>query len=105
MPSLADAVVEPRLPSNGPKLIKDGDRYHSHGINLNHNALHGPLEAFPDFVRGILVNPNALSSLDLSFNVFTEIPAVREHATASVYRHLRCRGVHTRTHLGSNRCR
>ena len=67
------------MPTSGPKLIKEGDRYHSYGINLNHNALNGPLETLPDFVRTILIDPNALSTLDLSFNVFTEIPAVREY--------------------------
>ncbi|CAF1002809.1 unnamed protein product [Adineta steineri] len=71
---LEDAVVEPRAPQNGPKLVKQGDRYNSYGINLNHNTLNGPLETLPDFLRTILVNPNALSTLDLSFNVFTEIP-------------------------------
>ncbi|CAF0826712.1 unnamed protein product [Adineta steineri] len=73
---LEDAVVEPRAPQNGPKLVKQGDRYNSYGINLNHNTLNGPLETLPDFLRTILVNPNALSTLDLSFNVFTEIPIV-----------------------------
>ena len=74
-----DAVVEPRILTTGPKLIKEGDRYNSYGINLNHNALHGPLETFPEFVRSTLVNPDALSTLDLSFNLFTEIPMVSEH--------------------------
>ncbi|CAF0951409.1 unnamed protein product [Adineta ricciae] len=73
---LEDAVVEPRILTTGPKLTKEGDRYNSYGINLNHNALHGPLETFPEFVRSILVNPDALSTLDLSFNLFTEIPMV-----------------------------
>jgi len=39
--------------------------------------LSGSLETFPNFVRMTLVNPNALSTLDLSFNTFTEIPIVR----------------------------
>jgi len=39
--------------------------------------LSGPLETFPNFVRMTLVNPNALSTLDLSFNTFTQIPIVR----------------------------
>jgi len=59
-------------------VIKEGDRYYSHGINLNHNMLSGSLETFPNFVRMILVNPNTLSTLDLSFNTFTEIPSVRK---------------------------
>jgi hypothetical protein len=73
-----DAVLaKPRVASGAPDVIKEGDRYHSYGINLNHNMLSGPLETFPDFVRTILINPNALSTLDLSFNTFTEIPLVR----------------------------
>jgi hypothetical protein len=40
--------------------------------------LSGSLETFPNFVRMILVNPNTLSTLDLSFNTFTEIPSVRK---------------------------
>ncbi|CAF1087929.1 unnamed protein product [Rotaria sp. Silwood1] len=73
---LEDAVAEPRVVPGGPKLIKQGDRYHSHGINLNHNSLNGPLETFPEFIRTTLVDPNALSTLDLSFNEFAEIPTV-----------------------------
>ncbi|CAF0947927.1 unnamed protein product [Rotaria sordida] len=73
---LEDVVTEPRVVPGGSKLIKQGDRYLSHGINLNHNALSGPLETLPDFVRTILVDPNILSTLDLSFNEFTEIPTV-----------------------------
>ena len=72
-----DAVTEPRVATSGPKLVKEGDRYHSHGVNLNHNMLTGALETLPDFIRITLVDPNALSTLDLSFNVFTEIPTVR----------------------------
>jgi hypothetical protein len=40
--------------------------------------LTGRLETLPDFVRSTIVDPNALSTLDLSFNVFTEIPSVRK---------------------------
>lgn len=75
---LIDAVAEPRVPLGGPKLIKGGDRYHSYGINLNHNMLTGRLETLPDFIRATLIDPNALTTLDLSFNVFTEIPTVRK---------------------------
>jgi hypothetical protein len=74
-----DAVTEPRVAAGGPKLIKVGDRYRSYGINLNHNMLNGALETLPDFMRTTLVDPNALSTLDLSFNVFTEIPIVRKY--------------------------
>ena len=45
-------------------------------MNFNHNMLSGPLETLPSLVRMILVQPEALSALDLSFNMFTEIPAV-----------------------------
>lgn len=69
--------MEPREALGGPKLIKEGDRFHSHGINFNHNMLTGPMESLPNFVRMTLMDPNALTSLDLSFNVFTEIPKVR----------------------------
>jgi hypothetical protein len=72
-----DAVSEPRAPTSGPKLIKEGDRYRSYGVNLNHNMLTGALPTLPDFIRATLVDPNALSTLDLSFNVFSEIPIVR----------------------------
>jgi hypothetical protein len=41
--------------------------------------LNGHLEKLPDFIRTTLVDPNALSTLDLSFNVFTEIPSVRKN--------------------------
>ena len=69
-------VSEPRLTSGGPKLIREDDRYHSHGINLNHNSLHGRLETLPNFVRMTIFDPQALATLDLSFNIFSEIPAV-----------------------------
>ncbi len=59
-------------------MIKEGNQYYSHGINLNHNILSGPLETLPNLVRMTLVDPNALSTLDLSFNNFTEIPSVRK---------------------------
>jgi len=75
---LIDALIEPRVAPSGPKLIKEGDRYRSYGINLNHNALNGSLETLPSLIRTILVDPNALSTLDLSFNEFTEIPIVSE---------------------------
>ncbi len=70
-------LLSPRVAPGAPEPIKEGDRYHSYGINLNHNMLSGPLEAFPTFVRMTLVDPNALSTLDLSFNTFTGIPSVR----------------------------
>ena len=76
--SWVDAVaMEPREALCGPKLVKEGDRFHSHGINLNHNMLTGPMETLPNFVRMTLLDPNALTTLDLSFNVFSEIPKVR----------------------------
>ena len=75
---LSDAVSnKPRVAPGAPDLIREGDQYHSYGINLNHNMLHGPLPTFPNFVRMTLIDPNALSILDLSFNTFTEIPSVR----------------------------
>jgi hypothetical protein len=40
--------------------------------------LTGALPTLPDFIRTTLIDPNALSTLDLSFNVFTEIPIVRK---------------------------
>jgi len=40
--------------------------------------LNGALETLPDFIRTTLLFPHALASLDLSFNVFTEIPIVSE---------------------------
>jgi hypothetical protein len=74
---IIDAVsAEPRVASGAPNVVKEGDRYHSHGINLNHNMLSGPLETLPNFIRMTLVDPDALSTLDLSFNTFGEIPAV-----------------------------
>lgn len=76
------AVAEPRVPTNGPKLIKEGDRYHSYAVNLNHNMLTGALETLPDFIRRTLIDPNNLSILDLSFNVFTEIPTVSHRLTS-----------------------
>ena len=74
--SFVDAVAEPRVAVSGPKLIKEGDQYHSYGINLNHNMLTGALNTLPDFVHRTLIYPEALSTLDLSFNVFSEIPIV-----------------------------
>ena len=68
--------MDPRVTPGAPNVVKEADRYRSHAINLNHNMLHGPLETFPEFVRKTLIDPNALTSLDLSFNVFTEIPKV-----------------------------
>jgi len=41
--------------------------------------LTGALETLPDFIQTTLLFPYALSSLDLSFNVFTEIPTVRKY--------------------------
>jgi hypothetical protein len=38
--------------------------------------LSGSLEDLPSLIRMTLVDPNALSTLDLSFNTFTEIPLV-----------------------------
>ncbi len=64
--------------------MKEGDRYRSYGINLNHNMLNGALQTLPDFVRRTLIDPNALSSLDLSFNVFTEIPMVRKYLMKNI---------------------
>jgi len=64
--------------------VKEGDRYRSYGINLNHNMLNGALQTLPDFVRRTLIDPNALSSLDLSFNVFTEIPMVRKYSMKNI---------------------
>jgi hypothetical protein len=64
--------------------VKEGDRYRSYGINLNHNMLNGALQTLPDFVRRTLIDPNALSSLDLSFNVFTEIPMVRKYLMKNI---------------------
>jgi hypothetical protein len=69
--------AEPRVAPGAPKVIKEGDRYHSYGINLNHNMLKGSLETLPNFIRITLLNPDALSTLDLSFNTFAEIPIVR----------------------------
>ncbi|CAF2524886.1 unnamed protein product [Rotaria sp. Silwood2] len=72
---IEDAVSgEPRVASGAPNVIKEGDRYHSYGINLNHNKLNGSLETLPNFIRKTFINPNALSIIDLSFNTFTEIP-------------------------------
>ncbi|CAF2038248.1 unnamed protein product [Rotaria magnacalcarata] len=73
---LEDAVAEPRVSTGGSKLVMEGDRYHSYGINLNHNALSGPMDTFPEFLQKTLMNPFALSSLDLSFNEFTDIPTI-----------------------------
>lgn len=56
---------------------KENDRYYSYGMNLNHNLLKDSLENFPKFIQTILVNPDTLSMIDLSFNQFTEIPSVR----------------------------
>ena len=69
---------EPRVAPSGPDVIKKGNRYDSYGINLNHNLLNGPLETLPNFVKMTLLNPNALSMLDLSFNLFNEIPMVKQ---------------------------
>ena len=66
--------MEPRIASGAPKLIQVGDKYQSQSINLNHNMLTGPLDMLPSIVQKILIFPEALTSLDLSFNVFTEIP-------------------------------
>ena len=44
--------------------------------------LTGALETLPDFIRKTLIHPNALSTLDLSFNVFTEIPTVSLRLTS-----------------------
>lgn len=63
-------------------MIKEGDRYHSYAVNLNHNMLTGALETLPDFIRKTLIQPDALSTLDLSFNVFTEIPTVSLRLTS-----------------------
>jgi hypothetical protein len=82
---LIDAVSEPRAPLSGPKLVKEGDRYHSYGVNLNHNMLTGALQTLPDFIRATLVDPNALSILYISFNVFTEIPLVRKLFFNDIY--------------------
>jgi hypothetical protein len=41
--------------------------------------LTGALETLPEFIQTTLFDPNALSTLDLSFNVFTEIPIVRNY--------------------------
>ncbi|CAF4390703.1 unnamed protein product, partial [Rotaria sp. Silwood2] len=64
----------PRLAPDAPNVIKEGYRYHSYGINFNHNNLKGSLDTLPNFVQMIFINPNAFSILDLSFNLFTEIP-------------------------------
>ncbi|CAF1227496.1 unnamed protein product [Rotaria sp. Silwood1] len=72
---IEDAVLtQPRVASGAPNVIKEGNQYHSYGINLNHNKLNGSLETLPNFIRKIFINPNALSIIDLSFNTFTEIP-------------------------------
>jgi hypothetical protein len=76
---LLDAFsARPRVADDAPDVIKEGNRYYSHGINLNHNMLNGPLENLPSLVQMTLIDPNALSTLDLSFNNFTEIPSVGE---------------------------
>lgn len=69
--------MEPRVAAGTHKPIQVGDRYQSYSINLNHNMLTGPLETFPSLLQKILIMPEALTSLDLSFNVFTEIPKVQ----------------------------
>ena len=75
--SILDALaMEPRVNPGGSKLIRVGDRYQSLSINLNHNMLNSSLEILPSFVQKTLLFPDALTSLDLSFNVFTEIPKV-----------------------------
>ena len=72
-----DAIfTEPRAASETSEPVKEGNRYYSYALNFNHNMLTGPLESLPSLVRMILVQPEALSTLDLSFNMFTEIPAV-----------------------------
>jgi hypothetical protein len=72
-----DAVaMEPRVTSMTQKLFKEGDQYRTHAINFNHNMLNGSLITLSTVVQSILVDPNLLTSLDLSFNVFTEIPTV-----------------------------
>lgn len=68
--------MEPRVAAGAPKLIQVGDKYQSYSINLNHNMLTGPLDMLPSFVQKTMIFPDALTSLDLSFNVFTEIPKV-----------------------------
>ncbi|CAF1288153.1 unnamed protein product [Rotaria sordida] len=74
---LEEAVsTEPRVTSGAPNIIKKGYRYNAYGINLNHNNLKGSLDTLPIFVQMTFINPNALSILDLSFNLFTEIPIV-----------------------------
>ncbi|CAF1388422.1 unnamed protein product, partial [Didymodactylos carnosus] len=67
--------AEPRVASHAPLLVKEGEQYLSTGINLNHNMLSGNLETFPELVNLLLVDPNMLQSLDLSFNMFNEVPA------------------------------
>lgn len=67
---------EPRICSAASKLEKEDGHYKSQAINLNHNMLSGPLETLPDFVRKVIFDPNMLTSLDLSFNMFNEIPKV-----------------------------
>ncbi|CAF1205748.1 unnamed protein product [Rotaria sordida] len=72
---IEDAVsFEPRVAPGAPNVIKVDNRYHSYGINLNHNKLNGSLETLPNLIRKIFINPNALAIIDLSFNAFTEIP-------------------------------
>ncbi|CAF1106674.1 unnamed protein product [Rotaria sp. Silwood1] len=66
--------AEPRVVPGATNVIKEGYRYHSYGINLNHNNLNGSLDTLPNFVQMTFINPHAFSIIDLSFNLFTEIP-------------------------------
>jgi hypothetical protein len=64
--------------------------------------LNGALETLPDFIRTTLLFPHALASLDLSFNVFTEIPTVRKYQMKNfndIYKSLT-----QILQIGSNRC-